>query len=113
MSNKTRTISIPTHAGYDHRVCFFWILSALSMLSLSVYVYAINATARNIAIRQDLERQVAHISADLDSLEFAYIELKNNITIELALQHGFREVKSPLYISRLRPAPLSFNTLDR
>ncbi len=107
MSKKTKTIS------YHNRVRFFWVLVAISILSLSVYVYAINTIARNIATRQDLERQIVKMRAGLDSLEFAYIELKNNITIELAQDHGFKEVKSPLYVSRARPASLSFNTLNR
>ena len=106
MLNKIKTIS------YDHRARFFWILTAVSLLSLFIYIYAINVTARNIALRQNLERQTARVSANLDLLEFAYIELKNNITIELAYQHGFREIKNPLYVSRTRAASLSFNTLD-
>ena len=106
MINKTKTIS------YDHRVRFFWILMTISVLSLFVYIYAINVTARNVALRQNLERQTAGVSANLDSLEFAYIELKNNITIELAYQRGFREIKNPLYVSRAGTASLSFNTLD-
>ena len=69
MSNKTRTVS------YYNRVRLFWVLAAISVLSLGVYVYAINTIARNIAARQDLERQMIKVSADLDSLEFAYIGL--------------------------------------
>ena len=107
MSNKTRTIS------YDNRVKFFWTLVAISVLSLSFYIYAINATAKNIALRQDLERQVVKISTNLDSLEFGYIELKNNVTLELAYLYGFKEVRSPLYVSRSNTASLSFNTRQR
>jgi len=107
MSNKTRTIS------YHNRVRFFWILVAISLLSLSVYVYAINTIARNIATGQNLEKQIVKISTGLDLLEFAYIDLKNNITIELARDYGFQEVKSPLYVSRARSLSLSFNALSR
>lgn len=85
----------------------------VSILSLSIYIYAVNATARNIVARQDLERQIANTRANLNSLEFAYIELKNNITIELAYLYGFKEVRNPLYISRTNPASLSYNTLRR
>ena len=108
-----KAISMSAHAGYDNRVRFFWILVAISILSLSVYIYAINATARNIAARQNLEKEVAKIATALNSLEFAYIGLKNDITIELAYSYGFREVKSPLYVSRARSPALSFNTLNR
>ncbi|MDO8590188.1 MAG: hypothetical protein Q7R69_02855 [bacterium] len=107
MIHKTKTIS------YDHRARVFWILVAISILSLFAYIYAIHATARNIATRQNLERQMAKISANLGSLEFDYIELKNNVSLELAYQHGFREAKKPLYVSRTSVTSLSFNTLSR
>lgn len=107
MKHKTKIIS------YEHQVRFFWILVVISVLSLFVYIYAINATARHVALRQGLERRMTDASARLDALEFAYIALKSNITIELAHQYGFREVKNPLYISRARPVSLSLNTLDR
>ena len=99
--------------AYDDRARFFWILVAISIISLCIYFYAIQATARNIAIRQDLERQIAKASTNLDSLEFAYIELKNNVTMELAYSYGFQEVRSPLYVSRIPSGSLSFNTIKR
>src|SRR3989338_599266 len=80
--------------SYDNRVRFFWTLVTISALSLFTYVYAINVTARNIAVRQDLEKQITNISASLDSLEFTYIDLKNNVTMELAYYYGFKEVNS-------------------
>ena len=107
MTSKTRVIS------YENRVRFFWALVAISILSLSVYIYAINVTARNIALRQNLEEQVATVSTSLSSLEFAYIKLKNNVTLELARHYGFREVRNPLYISRTPSAPLSFNVINQ
>lgn len=100
--------------SYDHRKHSFWALTALSLLSLLVYVYAINSTARNVAERQRLEREVAELSAELGSLEFAYIERRNAITLEMARELGFSEVKSPLYVSRDSGAEaLSFNVENR
>lgn len=104
---KTKIIS------YNRRVYLFWILVFISIISLSVYIYAVNAIARNIAVKQDMERQITNMTNDFNSLEFAYIELRNNVTMELAYQHGFQEVKSPLYISRIHPQALSFNTPSR
>ena len=105
--NKTKTIS------YDQRALFFWVLVAVTLVSFTVYIYAVHTTARNVAARQDLEKQIVKISTNLDSLEFAFIELKNNVTVELAYQYGFREVKNPLFVSRSRAASLSYNTLSR
>jgi len=107
MINKIKTIS------YQDRVRFFWIMSAISILSLFVYIYAINVTTRNAALGQNLERQMGRAGAELDSLEFAYIKLKNNVTLELAYERGFKETKNPLYVSRRPNASLSFNTLNR
>ena len=73
-------------------------------------MYAVNALARNVAERQELERQVASLSAELGALEFAYIEKRNAITLEMARELGFSEVKSPLYVSRGTASSLSFNT---
>ena len=107
MINKIKTIS------YQDRVRFFWIMSAVSILSLFIYIYAINVTARNAALGQNLERQMARDGANLDSLEFAYIKLKNNVTLELAFERGFKENRNPLYVSRTPNNSLSFNTLNR
>ncbi len=103
----------PSTTLYDYRARFFWLLATIFILCLSLYVYAINMTARNIATRQDLEKRIAKVSTNLDSLEFAYIELRNNVTIELAYQYGFREVKNPLYIPRAGQVSFSFNNLNR
>lgn len=83
-------------------------------MSLFVYIYAVNSISRNIATRQSLERQAGIISTNLDALEFSYIELQNNVTIELAHNYGFKEVDKPLYVSRTNPeTSLSFNTINR
>lgn len=107
MTNKIKTIS------YSQKARFFWILVIISILSLFAYIYAINVTARSIALGQNLERQMTRAGADLDSLEFTYIKLKNNVTLELAYERGFKEIKDPLYVSRGRTTALSFNTLNR
>ena len=104
---KTKTIS------YTHRAYFFWAMAFLSILSLAIYIFAINATARNIAHGQEFERQIAQIGDGLGSLEFTYIGIKNNVTLELAHQYGFKEVRNPLFVSRSSTNSLSFNNLRR
>src|SRR3989344_5923094 len=84
--------------GYEKRELAFWALATISIVSILAYMYAINATARNIANRQNLEIQITEISRDLDKLEFDYITLRNNVTIELAYEKGFTEEKSPLFV---------------
>ena len=105
---RSKTISI----SEENRARFFWGLVAISLLSVIAYIYAINATARYIALRQELEREITEITTSLDALEFKHISLQNNVTIELAYQYGFHEAKAPLYLSS-RQDSLSFNTLER
>lgn len=99
--------------SYDNRAHVFWTLATISILSLFIYILAISTTTRNIVIRQNLERQIIETSAKLDSLEFIYIGLKNDVTVELAHSYGFQEVRNPLYVSRTPATSLSFNTLNR
>lgn len=96
--------------AYEDRQRYFWFLASVALCSLCVYVYAINSAAHNIALRQNLEREVAETSMRLSTLEFASIELKNDITIETAHEYGFAEVKEPLYVSRNSSDSLTLNT---
>jgi len=100
-------------AGYENRLRIFWVLVTISIVSLVAYMYAINITARNITHRASLEREIADISTGLDALEFEFIELRNNVTLELAYEKGFKEEKSPLFVSRSKAASLSFNSVSR
>lgn len=100
--------------SYEDRERAFWFLVSASLLSLIIYIYAINAAAHHIAVRQNLEKQVAETSARIGSLEFNVIALKNNVTLEVARSYGFEEVKAPLYVSRSASLnTLTFNTVKQ
>lgn len=98
----------------DGRERFFWFLVSVSVFSLLIYVYAINAAAHHIAVRQNLESEVTALNSSLGSLEFDSIALKNAITMEVASIYGFEEVREPLYVSRNSPATaLTLNTVQQ
>jgi hypothetical protein len=99
--------------AFEDRQRYFWFLASIALSALGVYVYAINAAAHHIALRQNLEREVSETAMRLSSLEFASIALKNAITIETAREYGFAEVKEPLYISRNSSDSLTLNTASR
>jgi len=99
--------------SYENRAHLFWFLAGVSFLSLFIYFYAINATARNVALRGNLERETQELSSEIAKLEFEYIELRGKVTLEKARELGFAEVKEPLYITtRKSGESLSFNTPD-
>ncbi len=102
-----------TLISYEKRVIAFWIMAASCLALLFVYIFSINATAHNIAEKQRFERENAQIKSELDSLEFAYVELKNEITIELAQNYGFTEAKNTLYVPRTPSSSLSLGASGR
>jgi hypothetical protein len=97
----------------EDRQRFFWFMASVSLFSLGIYIYAINAAAHHIAVRQNLESEVQEIHGRLSSLEFDSIALKNAITIDTAREYGFTEVKEPLYVSRSSSQSLTLNTVSR
>lgn len=95
--------------SYDSRATIFWFLVGVSVLFLFVYFYAINSIARSTALRQNLESQITDSAGRVGGLEFAYIELKNSVTSEVARSYGYKEVRSPLYVSRNANSGLTLN----
>ncbi len=101
--DKIKTIS------YDSRRYLFYILALMATASLVIYVYAVNSIARNVAVVENLEGEVAEMVVELSSLEFQYISLKNEITLQLAEQYGFKEARNPVYVSRSVGTALTWN----
>lgn len=99
----TRAIS------YDDRAKLFWFLAGAFLFALATYMYAVNATAHHVAERAALEREAANLSAEIATLEFQAIAMKNDISIEVARAYGFVEVEKPLYVSADKADSLSFN----
>ncbi len=103
MNFKTKTLS------YEDRARIFWSLIIVSCLCLIVYVVAVNYTVRNTVARQTLEVEEANRAALIGDLEFSYIAMKNKVSLDLAYSRGFKEVKSPTYISQSASRVLTFN----
>lgn len=102
---KTQALSF----SFDTRVRVFWTLAFMAALSLVMYVYGVNATVRNTVARQNLEAEAANISTHLGEMEFAYIGLKNRVSLEIAYERGYQNVASPTFISKNSSRSLSFN----
>lgn len=95
---------------YEDRVRAFWFLLSLCFIAFGFYVYAVSATAHNVAMRAELGREASNISAELATLEFQYIKLQNEVTLSKAQELGFAEVEAPLYATRGDYHTFSFNT---
>ena len=103
MTFKTKTIS------YDMRARAFWILAFIFCACLIVYVWAIRATISNTISRANLESTTSNLSAQVGEMEFTFIGLENNVSLQLAYDRGFQNVVTPIYISRSASHSLSMN----
>ncbi len=103
MTFKTKTIS------YDNRVHLFWVLAFVFCACLIVYVWAVRATISNTIARSNLESQTANLATAVGEMEYTYIGMENNVSLQLAYDKGFKNVVQPLYISRSASRSLSMN----
>lgn len=104
---KVRAIS------YDRRVQMFWAMVGMVLLLSALYVYAVHATTRKTALREDLEGRLLTLATETSALEFSYIEKKNGVNIDVAYAAGYKDVTNPKYVSRSRVSTLSLNTQAR
>ena len=111
--HRIKTISLPAYAGYDTRARVFWILISALVCLVFIHIFAVGSTTRNIALRQELEKEAISLGAEIGTLEFTHIGLKNTIDLDLALSQGYKEAKNPTYVSRIGFSGLGKLTLNR
>lgn len=70
----------------------FWMLFSLFVLLIISYGFLVERTIQNAVAKQKLESQISSLNSNVDSMEFTYISLENNITMDFALSKGFTAV---------------------
>ncbi len=78
----------------------FWGVFTLLLLLGTSYVFFVNKTILNIVERESFEEKIITLNSQISELEFDYIALKNNITIDYAHSVGFHNVDSVKFASR-------------
>lgn len=96
--------------SYEARTRIFWMLISIMVASAGLYLFALTATVRNTALRQNLELAVSDLGSKESSLEYSYINLKNKISLEVAYAQGYQDISHPIYISRAESSALTMNT---
>ncbi len=74
-----------------------------------MYVWAVRATISNTILRANLELTTINLAIEVGELEFKYISLGNDVSLQVAYERGFKNVTEPLYISRSATRSLSMN----
>ncbi len=76
------------------------ILSVVSLISVILYMWAVNLTVRNVVKREALETEMSALTNKISELEFVYIRKKNSITLEYAATLGFVPASETKFVSR-------------
>ena len=67
----------------------FWILFSVFAILLISYGFLINKTIMNAVSEQQLQKQMSTLNSNVNSVEFAYLNAENSITMDFALSKGF------------------------
>ena len=63
------------------------------------YIYCVNVTVHNVVAREDVENEISKLTLSIGREEFAYITMRNEITLPLAYAKGFQDVSVKTFIS--------------
>ena len=87
----------------------FWTLFSVFVFFLVSYGVLVNNTIMNAVAKQNMEKEMATLNSDVNSMEFNYLNMKNNITMERALSLGFVAVSEEKFASVSGTANLSLS----
>lgn len=96
------TISKKTKLGTEGgRKKVFWFLTSSLIVFLGLYIYLVSDTTYSIILRQRTEKSITSAESNLGKLEAEYLNLKNDVTKDLALAKGFKEITTETeFVSR-------------
>lgn len=97
MTNVTKTINTIDRLS----VTLFWSLLSILILLVGVYGYMVNKTVWNAFNKDQAEEQIVALNSKLGDLEFQYMSLSNDVSIEKAYELGFQNASGKtLFASR-------------
>lgn len=67
----------------------FWVLFTIFVSFIVSYGFLWNNIMMNGVAKQRMEKEMASLGSVVNTLEFQYLNLKNNVTMELAQSKGF------------------------
>lgn len=80
-----------------------WALIFTVCLMLSLYSYFLNGAVQAAVHRSSFEEEAALLTSEVSELEFAYVTLRNEVTLETARSFGFMSSEDITYISKDDP----------
>ena len=89
----------------------FWSFACMFLLVATCYVYLINTATHNGVRWGKAEEAITAIGATVSELESRYLSLKQSVTLSMAYEKGFQDVKAVMFISARKVGTLS-NALE-
>lgn len=86
-------------------------MAVLCLSAIIFYMYFINQTIHQVALRATLEQELAERTARIGELEFSYIALSNKIDMPLAEELGFKETHPHSFVSRKHSVAFNSSSL--
>jgi len=97
MTNITKTLNTIDRIS----ATLFWSLLSMLVLLMGAYGYMVNQTVWNAFNKDQAEEQIIVLNSKLGDLEFQYMSLSNDISLEKAYELGFQNaVGKTLFASR-------------
>ncbi len=87
----------------------FFILATCLLFSAVFYTHFLNQTVINVVEREKKESEITNLFSEIGTLEFQYIQSKNDLSLEYAKELGFVESPTIIFVSRAKDTSLSFN----
>lgn len=78
----------------------FWSLLALLVVLFGLYGYFISKSIVNVLVREEVEQNIVATNSEISSLEFAFLEQKNTISLNFAYERGWKDINRKEFVAR-------------
>ena len=93
----------------DNRKNIFWTATVVIGVCVSLYIYCVTTTIRNIVTEKQLSNHLSNMNQKISVKEFDLINDKSKITLDYARSLGFAEAKQKVFIT---PKSVSYVSSD-
>lgn len=93
---KTKTLKL----NMRNQKTIFWALAGVIFVFILLYSYFVNASVLSVVERKNINQELSITSSRVAELESKYFSSINKITLNLALNSGFVETKTKIFITR-------------
>jgi len=93
---KTKTLK----SNIKNQKTIFWVLASAIFVFILLYSYFVNASVLSVVERKKINQELSITSSRVAELESKYFSSINNITLNLALNSGFVETRTNVFITR-------------